>query len=125
MSAESFEQNHSIFRIAALKDVFLEGICCLLVENTFLLKQLPCISLKHLAPKIRIITRCIAIVSEYMLEIWRTVAECDLLRHTDFLCHFCLKRRHVYTVSVCLTPFKVKKSRACKLCGHEALIELG
>ena len=69
VAAELLELNHGVLGVTALKYVLLEAGGCLLVEDTLLLEQLPCVGLQHLGPQIGVVTRSIAVVAEDMLEV--------------------------------------------------------
>ena len=63
VAAEALEEHHGVFCVAGLKYVLLEAGGSLLVEYALLLEKFPCVSLKHLCPKISVIARSITVLS--------------------------------------------------------------
>lgn len=55
VATETLEEHHGILRVARLKDDSLMAKGILGIEDAFLLKLLPGIGLKHLAPEIGVV----------------------------------------------------------------------
>ena len=69
VAAEAFEENHGVFSVARFKNVLLEAGRSLLVKDSFLLEEFPCVGLKNLGPQIGVVTRRVAVVAENVLEV--------------------------------------------------------
>ncbi len=125
MSAEAYKEFHRILAATHFKDVLLERAGCLGIENTLFRKELKAVRIKYLGPQIGVVARCIAVASEHMLEIGRTVTVSDFRWHTQLLGNLLFECVNIYGLTIgwlVCAPGKVQERGPGKLGSGEALI---
>ena len=89
------------------------------------LEHFKAVAVEHLCPQISVVASGIAVAAEYVVEVCRTIAELDFLRHTEFLCNRLLESGSVEVVEIGeLVPFEVEQRRAYQLSVDKTLVEL-
>ena len=64
------------------------------------LEHFKAVAVEHLCPQVSVVASGIAVAAEYVVEVCRTIAELDFLRHTEFLCNRLLESGSVEVVEI-------------------------